>query len=116
MATQTPLTLHQSNDEAIDLVITPVVTTDDLSLVTQLRFYLKPDQCTTDTDSTVTLLTSADPAQITITAQSATQVAATVYVPASALVEPYGRWWRVDVYVGTTKRTAMYGPVAVVDL
>lgn len=116
MATQIDLTLHQSNDEIIDLVITPAVSTDDLSLVTELIFYLKPDQCTADTDSAVTVLTSTDDDQIDITAQSATQIAATVYVPASALAEPYGRWWRVDAYVGTTKRTAMYGSVTVVDL
>ena len=116
MATQVPLTLHQNNDEIIDLVITPVVPTDDLSLVTQLRFYLKPDQCTADTASTVTVLTSAAPTQITITAQSAAQIAATVYVPAASLVEPYNRWWRVDAYVGTARRTALYGHVTVVDL
>lgn len=116
MATQLPLTLHQANDEVIDLVITPVVATDDLSLITELRFYLKPDVCVTDTDSTVTVLTSSVPAQITITAQSSTQILATVYIPASALVEPYSRVWRVDAYAGLAKRTAMYGPVTVIDL
>jgi hypothetical protein len=116
MATVVPLTMHQGNDEIIDLVITPVVPTDDLTLVTAIRFYLKPDACTDDTDSTVTVLTSAVPAQITITAQVATQIDATVYVPAASLVDPYSRIWRVDAYSGTTHRTAMYGPVTVVDL
>jgi len=116
MATQIPLTLHQSNDEVVDLVITPVVATDDLSLITELRFYLKPDACTADTDLTTTVLTSSVPAQITITAQAATQILATVYIPATALTDPYSRVWRVDAYAGTTKRTAMYGPVTVIDL
>lgn len=116
MASVVALTLHQSNDEIVDLVITPAVVGDDLSLVTSLVFILKPDQCTADTASTATRLTSAVPAQITITAQSAAQISASVYVPASALLDPYSRWWRVDAYVGLTHRTAMYGPVTVVDL
>jgi len=116
MATLIPLTMHQSNDEVLDIVITPVVVTDDLSLVTSLRFYLKPDVCTADTDIAVTVLTSAVPAQITITAQVATRIDATVYVPAASLADPYPRVWRVDAYAGTTHRTAMYGPVTIIDL
>lgn len=116
MATLVPLTMHEDNDEVLDLVITPVVSTDDLTLVTSLRFYLKPDACTSDTDTSTTVLTSAVPAQITITAQSATQIAATVYIPAASLADPYPRVWRVDAHSGTTHRTAMYGPVTVVDL
>lgn len=116
MATLVPLTMHQNNDEVLDLVITPVVPTDDLTLVTSLRFYLKPDACTADTDASVTVLTSAVPAQITITAQVATQIDATVYVPAASLADPYPRVWRVDAYSGATHRTAMYGPVTIIDL
>lgn len=116
MATQVPLTLHQGNDEVLDLVITPVVVGDDLSLITELRVYLKPDVCTLDTDLTVTVLRSSVPAQITITAQTPAQILATAYIPASALVDPYSRVWRVDAYAGTTHRTAMYGPVTVIDL
>jgi hypothetical protein len=116
MATLVPLTMHQSNDEVIDVVITPVVPTDDLSLVTSLRFYLKPDVCTSDTDAAVTVLTSAVPAQITITAQTAAQIDATVYVPSASLLDPYSRVWRIDAYSGTTHRTALYGPATVIDL
>jgi len=116
MATLVPLTMHEDNDEVLDLVITPVVPTDDLTLVTALRFVMKPDACTADTASTATVLTSAVPAQITITAQAATRIDATVHVPAAALADPYPRVWRVDAYVGTAHRTAMYGPVTVVDL
>jgi hypothetical protein len=72
--------------------------------------------CTGDTESTVTVLTSSNPAQITITAHTAAQIDATVYVPAASLADPYSRVWRVDAYSGTTHRTAMYGPVTVVDL
>lgn len=116
MATLVPLTMHQGNDEVIDLVITPIDPTDDLTLITSLRFYLKPDACTADTDTTVTVLTSAVPAQITITTQIPTQIDATVYVPAASLADPYPRVWRVDAYAGATHRTAMYGPVTIIDL
>lgn len=116
MATLVPLTMHQGNDEALDLVITPLAPTDDLSIVTSLRFYLKPDACTADTDATVTVLTSAVPAQITITAQTPTQIDATVYVPAASLADPYPRVWRADAYSGATHRTALYGPVTIIDL
>lgn len=108
--------MRQSNDEVLDVVITPVVPTDDLSLVTELVFYLKPDACTPDTDAAVTVLSSSDPAQITITAQSATEIDATVYIPAASLAEPYSRVWRIDAWSGTTVRTALYGPVVVIDL
>jgi hypothetical protein len=116
MATVIPLTMHQSNDEVIDLVITPVVPGDDLTLITALRLYIKPDVCTDDSDPSVTVLSSSDPAQITITAQSATEIDATAYVPAASLAEPYSLVWRIDAWSGTMVRTALYGPVAVIDL
>jgi len=116
MATLANLTLCQSNDDNVDLVITPVSATDDLSLVTDLVFLLKPDACTGDTDSTVTRLSTSDPTQIVITTQTAALIEATVYVPASATAEPYQRVWRVDAYIGTTHRTALYGTVTVIDL
>lgn len=116
MATLVALTMAQGNDEVVDVTITPVVSTDDLTLVTELIFYMKPDTCTADTASTVTTLSSANPAQITITAQTAVSISATVYVPASALVEQYNRVWRIDALSGTTVRTALYGPINVIDL
>jgi hypothetical protein len=116
MPSLVPLTLHQSNDEIISIVITPSVPTDDLSLVTKLVLVLKPDQCTADSDTTVLTLDTGDPTEIIITAQSASQIAALAYVPATSLASPYDRWWRVDAYVGTSHRTALYGPVTVVDL
>jgi hypothetical protein len=116
MSSMVPLTLRQSNDEIIDVVVTPVSALDDLSLVTQLRFVLKADQCTSDGDLSTLILTSADPTQIVITAQTAASISATVYVPASALLLPHSRWWRLDAYVGTAKRTALYGPVTLIDL
>jgi len=116
MSTQQDLILHQNNDEVINLTITTSNLAEDLSLVTQLRFYLKPDRCTADTDSSVTILTSTNVSQISITSQSATQIVAVVYIPAAVLVDPYTRWWRIDAYVGAMKRTALYGQATVIDL
>lgn len=116
MATRIALILHQGNDEIINVVVTPAASGDDLSLVDLLTFRLKPDACTSDTDASVTTLTSAAPAQITITAQTSTQIDATIYVPAASLADPYPRVWRVDAHVGATHRTAVYGPVTIVDL
>lgn len=116
MSSRVALEFRQNNDEIVDLVITPSSTSDDLSLVTQLVFVLKPDQCTSDIDPITVTLTSADPTQIVITSQTAAQIEATVYITATSLAVPYDRWWRVDAYVGTSKRTAMYGPVTVIDL
>lgn len=116
MASNVPITLRESNDEVIDLVLTSSLATDNLTLVTKITVVLKPDQCTADTDATVTTLTSTSPTQVVITAQTATQINATVYIPASALATPYDRWWRVDTYVGTAKRTAIYGHVTLIDL
>lgn len=116
MATLVPLVLRQKNDEVLDIMVTAITPTDDLSLITSLRFYLKPDECTEDTDATVTVLTSDVPAQITITTQTPTEIDATIYVPAAALAKPYPRVWRLDAHSGTTHRTAMYGPVTIVKL
>lgn len=116
MPSVVPLTLRQSNDEIIDLVITASNPLDDLSLVTSLTVIIKQDPCTSDTDLSTVTLTTADPTKVVITAQTATQIDATVYVSAAVLANPYDRWWRVDVYIGTSKRTAMYGPITMIDL
>jgi hypothetical protein len=44
------------------------------------------------------------------------QITAEAYIPATALADPYNRWWRVDAFIGVTYRTALYGPVTVLDL
>lgn len=116
MASNVPLTLRQSNDEIISLVITPSDPTDDLSMVTSISVYIKPSACVSDADSSVVTLTSASSSQVTIDSQTSAQITATVYVAAAYLSEPYSRFWRVDVFVGTAKRTAMYGAVTMIDL
>lgn len=114
--TVVPITLRQGNAETIRVTITRDDPTDDLTLVTKLVCVIKPDVCTADSASSVVTLSSTNSAQLLITAQVAASITAEVYVPASALALPYDRVWRVDAYVGTAVRTAVYGPVTVVDL
>jgi hypothetical protein len=116
MSTLQPITLRQGNTETVGIVITPETPGDDLTLITSLRLVMKPDQCTVDTSTTALVLTTANPAQMVITSQAAAQITAEAYIPATALAEPYNRWWRVDAFIGVTYRTALYGPVTVLDL
>lgn len=116
MPTIAPITLRQDNDEVLLLTIVPDDPTDDLTPITLLKLIMKADVCVSDADTSNLVLTSANPTQISITSHTAAQILATAWIPASALAAPYSRVWRVDAYVGTTKRTALYGPVTLVDL
>jgi hypothetical protein len=117
MATRVPLELRERNDEILDVTITRASASDDLTVITSLEFVLKPSGCDSDDDPNATVLTTADPDQILITSQSASQILATVYVPATALAEPYDRVYRLDGLAGSgRRRTGPYGPVTVVNL
>jgi len=98
------------------MTIVPDDPLDDLTHVTSIVLIMKDEVCTPDDDTSVLTLGSGDPTEIEINEQVAGRIVATAYIPASALAEPYRRVWRADVYVGATHRTALYGPVAVVDL
>lgn len=115
MAANEPITLHEGNDETVAVTVTAADAGDDLDAVTALEWVLKDDPCADDADALV--LTTADPTEITITAQDSTTITAEVYVPASALTEPYPRHYRLDtISTGDVRRTALYGVVTVVDL
>jgi hypothetical protein len=116
MSTLVPVVLRQGNDEVLRMTIIPDDPLDDLTHVTLLVLIMKDDACTADSDASVLTLDSGNPAEIAINEQIADRIVATAYIPAAALSEPYGRVWRVDAYVGTKHRTALYGPVTVVDL
>lgn len=116
MATRTALELHQGNSEVLEITITPDDVAEDLTAVTRLACYIKASPCVADSDSTTIALTTDDPTQVLITVQTAAQIVATVTIPYTSLAEPYYRWWHIEAFVGTTRRTAMYGPVTVVDL
>src|SRR5512136_891886 len=116
MTSLVPLTFRQLNDEVVRVTIVPDDPSESLLPVTLLMFYLKPNVCTSDADSTVTILTSANPTQIQITTHTAAQIIADVHVPSSALSVPYPRVWRIDAMIGSSRRTAVYGSVALIDL
>lgn len=116
MADLVPLTFAQNNDETVLLTIVRQQPTDDLTSITSLEFYLKTDSCVADTAPGVLKLTTANPAQMVITAQSAAQIDALAFVPASATASPFEHFWHVDGLVATARRTAMYGPVTIIDL
>lgn len=115
MSTRVALTMHEDNDETLDVVLT-AENGDNLSAVTALELILKPDTCEGDSGEGVLVLSSTDITEIDILTQSATTITATAYIPASALAAPYGRVWRLDTRTGVLRRTAMYGPVTVIDL
>jgi len=115
-ATLVPLTVHQGNNETISLTVTPDTPGDNLTAVTMLKIVWKDSRCVSDTDSTTKTLSSAVPAEITITTQTATLIVATAHIPASYTTSPHPYWWRLDVYVGAAHRTAIYGPVTVIDI
>lgn len=116
MASEVSIVLHEDNDETLLLTIVPTTSDGDLSGVTEIQVLLKPSSCTSDSDPTVLVLSSTDPAEVQVTSFSATEIIARAFIPASALALPYDRWWRADALAGTARRTAMYGPVTMVDL
>lgn len=117
MAAEVKLTLHEENDETVSITITSDDPDDDLTDVVLLEFYLKTDSCVPDSDPLTVLLTSDDPAEIGILTQTADLIEAEVYIPGSDLLDPYDRFWRIDAITsGGLRRTAIYGPVTVIDL
>lgn len=116
MGSLTPLTLLQRNTETIAVTITPDDVADDLTTITRLTATIKESPCVADTASGVVTLSSADPTEITILTQVAAEITAEVYLPATITTPPHGRWWRLDAWIGTAYRTALYGPITVVDL
>jgi hypothetical protein len=116
MPSLVPLTLRQLNDEIVRVTIVPDDPSESLLPVTLLMFYMKSNACVADSDSSVLLLTSVDPAQIHINTHTASQMIVDVNVPSSALIAPYPRVWRIDAHIGASHRTAVYGPVTLIDL
>lgn len=117
MATDDPITVYEGNDTTVTVTVTPADAGDDLTDVASLEFYLKHTACDADDAATTVVLTTADPAEVLITAQTADGITAEVYVPGTALEEPFGRTYRVDaIGAGGGRRTAVYGTVTVVDV
>jgi len=116
VADRAPITLHEGNDETLLITVVRQQPTDDLTGITELVLVLKPDECDPDDSPYALILSTANPFEITITSQTAAELVARAFIPASALAEPYDRFWRLDGLFGATRRTALYGDVTVVDL
>ncbi len=117
MADARPITLREGNDETLRLTIVPDDPGEDLTAVTAIEVYLKMSRCVSDGDPSTLLLSSTNPAQVQITSQTTAQIVALAHIPGAALTPPYERFWRADGLGGSgARRTAMYGPVTVVDL
>lgn len=116
MPDKRPITLAENNDETLLLTITRKYATDDLTTVTAVEVYLKTDQCQDDGAAGVLRLSSTDPSELVVTSMTADAITAEAYVPAAATTPPYDRWWHADVLAGAARRTAMYGPVQIIDL
>ena len=111
------VTLYEGDTQTVVATITPETAGDDLTGATAVTATIKDTPCAADTAASAVTLSSADPAQIVITAHTAATIVAEIVIPATVTSPPYERWWRLDVWFGPTiKRTAAYGPVAVVDV
>lgn len=115
MADRRPLTLRERNDEILLMTIVRQQPEDDLTTIALLEVFLKTAGC--DSDSASLVLSSTDPTQVEIITQTDAQITAKAFIPAAALTDPYERFWRVDgLSAAGARRTAMYGPVTVIDL
>ena len=113
MADRVDITVHEGNDETVEVTVTG----PGLDDVEGLEFVLKHSTCDADDDDTVLLLTTADPGEMAITAQTDDEITAEAYLPGTALADPFPRVYRVDaIGAGGDRRTALYGTVTVVDL
>jgi hypothetical protein len=113
MPTRRELVLLQRNNETVRLDITQddTGTPQDLTGVT-VEVYVKPNAETDDTDDAVTLLST--PGDIVIDPPG-TDGIAILTIPAEVTAAAGESWWRADCIVGTSRKTAMYGPFIVRD-
>jgi hypothetical protein len=117
MASNVSLELHENNDEIIAVEITSSNEDDDLSLIDTLELYLKIGPAYEDDDPTTLVLTSDDVSEINIVSQNTALIVANAFIPASALNDPYDRFWHLDALTATGfRRTAFYGHVEVISL
>ena len=115
MATSQTISLNENNDENVKVVVTTNVPTDgtvlDISAKT-VEAYLKPSKGTADTDPAVW---KGSTATTGVTITDGPNGHCTVSVPAASVTTTM-TWWRVDVLSSGLRKTAIYGPVTVVDL
>jgi hypothetical protein len=113
MTDNRPITLDEGRDNTVLLTINRVDPADDLSTA-GVRFVLKDSDC--DPDSAGLVLTSANPAQITILTQGPAQITAAAFVPASSVQGAYTRFYLAEITSGAVGRPAMSGLASVNNL
>lgn len=111
MPKQADLTLIEGNTETVEEAVTDDDTGQPLNLTgVTVEFYVKTDRTVPDTDPSVVKLSTAT-GEVTVT--NAVGGVCTVAVPAQAA----GTYWRrLDVVSGTDRKTAIYGPLYVIDV
>lgn len=116
MATNSPITLNENNDEDVIVTITtnqPTAGTIENLTGMTVEVYLKLSAATSDTDVSTWKGSSATTG---VTMTDPTNGIVTLNLPALA-VQTIVKWYRVDVISsGGKRKTAVYGTVAVNDL
>lgn len=107
------LEVYERNDEVVDLTLTYAGQAYNLTGKT-IEMYLKPTSATADTDPSVFKLSTAT-GEIVIT-NPGTLGQAVASVPAADLVTAGSRFYRVDIIDAGKRRTALYGPLRVINL
>lgn len=108
-----PLEVYQSNDEVVDIQVFFEGLPYDLT-GKSMEMFLKPTKGTPDADLAVVKLTSvASEIIISGTPSDGTAVA---HIPAVNLANVGTRWYRVDVIDAGKRRTALYGPLRIIDI
>lgn len=114
MATEQRLTLHQGNDESVEVWVVARLDAEpyDLDGAT-VQLVMKASASMADTDPEVTVLSTAT-GEVEITDPGAGQIR--VHITRDRLQRSGLRWWRLDVVRPGARRTAVYGDLYVVDM
>lgn len=111
MGVRTDLTLVEGNTETVEETVTDDDTGQPFNLTGKtVEFYIKANATVPDTDPSVVKLSTAT-GEVTVT--DAAGGVATVAVPAQAAGTA---WHRLDVVSGGSRKTAVYGPLYVIDV
>ncbi|MFE3461385.1 hypothetical protein ACFXKD_27895 [Nocardiopsis aegyptia] len=111
---RTELILREGNDETLSLTVAEEDGggPHDLTGAT-LELLIKTSEDAADSDPSTVLLSSTT-SDITINSPAAGTATATI--DRTHLQQPGTRFWRLDVVRPGTRRTAIYGPLSIVDL
>lgn len=108
------LALFEENTDTITVTVTKAAdgTPEDITGAT-IEVFFKTSASMADDDLSTVKASTAD-SSVTIT--DGPNGKAMFNVPADAVASPVSKFWRLDVVNGTSRRTALYGPVTITDL